>query len=209
MSELNLDKLYSIISNFVTREEFDTALGDNPSRCFVPFISKHTENMTLEQLKQITCTEWNNMAVEGIPHVSWNNGCWRDLYRAFVKSHNWRQRNYQDRWHETWYNHVITVWEGIGEDEGMVIIEDYSSPISFSSGGRTEYNYSIKKITEIDPEPTHIVTAISINRGNAYLFDQFAGTQEQCEDWVKNLYERGRHDGEVYTRMFPIDQPKR
>lgn len=209
MTDLNLDKLYSIISNLVTREAFDTALGDNPTRCFVPFISKHTEKMTLEQLRQITCTEWNNMAVEGIAHVSWDNGCWRDLYRAFVESHNWRQRNYQDRWNETWYSHVITTWEGTGVDEGMVIVEDHSSPILFSSGGRTTYGYSIKKVSEIKPEPTHVVISISIERGNAYLFDQFSGTQEECEDWVKNIYERGRHSGEVYTRMFHIDKPKR
>ena len=203
MSELNLDKLYSIISNLVTREEFDAALGDNPSRRFVPFISQHTEKMTLEQLRQITCTEWNNMAVEGIAHVSWDNGCWKDLYRAFVKSHNWRQRNYQSRWHETWYNHVITTWEGTGEDEGIAIIEDHSSPISFSSGGRTTYNYSIKKISEIDPEPTHVVTAISVERGNANLFDQFAGTQEQCEDWAADIHRQNRNNT-IYTRMFPI-----
>jgi len=209
MSELNLDKLYNIISNLVTREEFDVALGNCPSRNFVPFISKHTENMTLDQLHQITDSEWSNMAVEGIPHVSWDNGCWKELYRSYVQSHNWRQRNYQDRWNETWYNHVITIWEGTDDDEGMVIVEDHSSPVSFGSGGRTTYGYSIKKISEIEPEPTHVVTAISINRGNAYLFDQFAGTQEQCEDWVKRLYENGRHSGEVYTRMFPIDQPKR
>lgn len=203
MSELNLDKLYSIISNLVTREEFDTALGDNPTRRFVPFISKHTENMTLDQLRQITDSEWSNMAVEGIPHVSWDNGCWRDLYRAFVESHKWRQRNYQQRWYETWYNHVVTTWEGTGEDEGMAIVEYYRSPISFSSGGRTTYGYSIKKISEIKPEPTHIVTAISVARGNAHLFDQFAGTQEQCEDWAAEIHRRNRDEG-IYTRMFPI-----
>lgn len=203
MSKLNLDKLYSIISNLVTREEFDAALGDNPTRCFVPFISKHTENMTLEQLRQITDSEWNCMAVTGIPHVSWDDGCWRDLYRAFVESHKWRQRNYQDKWNETWYTHIVTTWEGTGEDEGMAIVEDYSSPISFSSGGSTRYTYNIKKISEIKPEPTHIVTAISVARGNAYLFNQFAGTQEECEDWAAEIHRRNR-DGRIYTRMFPI-----
>lgn len=208
MSELNLDKLYNIISNLVTREEFDAALGNCPSRNFVPFISKHTENMTLDQLRQITDSEWANMAVEGIPHVSWDNGCWRDLYRAFVKSHNWRQRNYQDKWYETWYNITVTTWEGTDEDEGMVIVERYSSPISFSSGGRTTYSYSIKKITEIKPEPTHVVTAICVHRGNANLFDQFAGTQEECEDWAAEIHRKNR-DESIYTRMFPIDNSER
>ncbi len=203
MSELNLDKLYNIISNLVTREEFDAALGHNPTRCFVPFISKHTEKMTLEQLRQITGGEWNNMAVEGIPHVSWDNGCWKDLYRAYVNSHNWKERNYKDKWNETWYYHIVTTWEGTGEDDGIVIVEDHRSPISFSSGGRTTYSYSIKKISEIDPEPTHIVIAVSVNRGNACLFNQFAGTQEQCEDWAAEIHRRTRDNG-IYTRMFPI-----
>lgn len=203
MSELNLDKLYNIISNLVTREEFYAALGDCPSRNFVPFISKHTEKMTLDQLRQITASEWSNMAVEGFPHVSWDNGCWKELYRAYVNSHNWKQRNYKEKWYETWYNIVVTTWEGTGEDEGMVIIERFSSPISFSSGGRTTYSYSIKKITEIKPEPTHVVAAISISHGNANLFNQFAGTQEECEDWAAEIHRRNNNKN-VYTRMFNI-----
>lgn len=211
MAEKDLDVLYGIISNLVTREEFDRALGDCPSRNFVPFISQHTENMTLSQLKEITCgRKWAYMAVTGIAHVSWEDNCWQDLYHAWLKTHNWRKRNYEEHWSETWYQHRVCTWDG--EDENGVkysIIEDYRSPSTWSSSCRSVYSYEIKLTSEVKPEPTHVVAAISIQNGNAYLFDQFAGTQEECEDWVKNLYERGRHSGDVYTRMFPIDQPKR
>lgn len=206
MSNMNLDKLYSIIANLVTREEFDTALGSCPERNFVPFISKHTKNMTLEQLRQITSGEWSNMAVEGMAHVSWQNGCWNKLYHAWVESHNWKKRNYIERWSETWYEHRVTTWEGVEDGVSYVIIEDYSSPALLSSGGSYTYSYEIKLASEVKPEPTHVVTAISIQNGNAYLFDQFAGTQEECEDWVKNIYERDRYSGEVYTRMFPLNK---
>lgn len=206
MSELNLDKLYNIISNLVTREEFNAALGNCPSRNFVSFISKHTENMSLEQLRTLTSNrDWAYMAVTGIAHVSWEDNCWQDLYHAWLKTHNWKKRNYEDNWSETWYQHRVCTWDG--EDENGVkysIIEDYCSPSTWSSSIKSTWSYDIKLTSEVKPEPTHVVAAISISNGNAYLFDQFAGTQEECEDWVKKIYEHNRHSGEVYTRMFNI-----
>lgn len=203
-NKAELDEFYSIISNLFEREVFDNLADENGSRDICPALAKKAGEMTLDQLRKVTAGKWRNMAISGIAHVSWENGQWKDLYRAFIDAHGMIKRDYVERWSETWYEHFVTTWTGTVDGEEIAIVEDYRRPISFSSSGGSTNYYDIKPLSEIEPEPDTLVALIYIENGNAYLNKQFAGSREECDEWATKELTNCRNSDSVHIRTFSL-----
>ena len=74
---------------------------------------------------------------------------------------------------------------------GVVLEIKVEDPISWSGSSRTHYH--IKIVSEFTPVPTHRAVILSVAENTkAYIADQFAGTLDECENWVaKNV--KGRY----------------
>lgn len=205
LTEESVNEFYNIISNLISREDFDKIAGINGSREIVYKLAEKAGDMTLDQLRKVTEGKWRNMAITGIAHISWEDGQWKELYMAFVKTHNMQQRKYVKKWSETWYQHTETTWTGTVDGEEIAIIEDYRCPSTFStfsSGGTITRYYNIKPISEIKSEPDTLVCLIRIEDGNAYLTNQFAGSREECDEWATEQIKHSR--GDVHIRTFSL-----
>lgn len=195
-----LSEFYEIISNLITREQYDAAVTKDGSRKICKLLSEKAADMTFEQLKEITCGRWRDMFIEGIAHISWCNGCYHNLFHAFFREHGFKQNKYVEHQPDgSWFTNDIRWFT----DGTYAVKEVYHSPVSFSSSCRSEYYYSIVDASEAPKDPTHIVTIIHVSdEGRIGICDQFAGTRDECELWADNYLYNYRGDRGYYTTRF-------
>lgn len=136
----------------------------------------HVKEFTAEQWKLITDCKYNQLFQDGSPHIDWNTDR-RDLCWVLIKDQCPCQT-----WSETWYDcrkYSIKTNDAILE----ITVED---PRPFSNS-RTHYYLRVAK--EFTPVPTHRAIIIGLGSDTrAYIGNQFAGTLDECENWVaKNV----------------------
>ena len=140
------------------------------------------------------------MFIEGIAHISWCNGCYHDLLRAFFKAHNFKCNNYVEHQPDgSWFANDIRWFT----DGTYAVKEVYHSPVSFSSSCRSEYYYSIVDASEAPKDPTHIVAIIEVSSdGRICVCDQFAGTLNECELWADRYMNNSRGGRILYATLL-------
>lgn len=186
-----IDEFYSIISNLIEREQFDKLVDEDGSRDIINYLSKSeiVKNMTIDQLKALNDYKWKNMFISGMPHIDWKNGDIRDLFNAFMKNHNFKERDYVALEEDgPWYENY-TYWY-IGEKYAIKAVNHKSKP--FTSSYSSEWYYTIVNVEEAPEEPDMCVVALAVCNGRAYLHSQFTGSQKDCELWEDEIIKKGR-----------------
>lgn len=142
----------------------------------------HVNEFTAEQWKVILDYKYGKLFQAGIPHINWRNE------REYIIYEIIRNLKPCRTWRETWYD--IQMYS-VKMPCGVVLEIKVEDPISWSGSSRTHYH--IKIASEFIPVPTHraVILAVADNT-KAYIADQFAGTLDECENWVaKNV--KGRY----------------
>lgn len=179
-----LDKFASLFPNI------DFSEVDSMYNQIEDLLVKHIDEFTVEQWKAICDWKYSDLFQDGIPHISWNTDR-SNLCLALIRN----MRPYKT-YDETWYE--VKVYS-IKTKECVLEVK-IESPRSFSSSSRT--HYYLKVTEEFKPVPTHRAIIIAIaSDTKAYITNQFAGTESECEDWVSN--QLGRRTGQ-YFKIMPI-----
>jgi hypothetical protein len=142
---------------------------------------EHVQEFTAEQWKVICDNKYNDLFQSGSPHIDWSTDRRRICQKLIYKERPCKT------WYETWSD--IRVYSIEMKDCVLEIKVD--EPRMWSSYSRTKYYL---KVTDVyTPAPTHRAVIFSIGPDTrVYISDQFAGTLNECEEWVsKNL--DGRH----------------
>ena len=85
-------------------------------------------------------------------------------------------------WSETWYK-----CEEYYIRDSVTIKVRVERPVAFSGGSLKVY---VSITDQAVPVPTHRAVIIKIRQNTeAYIHDQFAGSESECEDWVSEHIE--------------------
>ena len=154
----------------------------------------HLKELTREQWLVITSWKYSELFAIGVPHISWRDE--RELIIwELIKMYNLRPHT---TYSETWYSvKVYSVIMPNGTVLEMVIRE----PRTWGSGSRT--HYSLKVSEKFIPVPTHRAVLLQVGDDTrAYIKDQFAGSQEECENWIaKHLW----NEKKTFFKVMPIE----
>lgn len=132
---------------------------------------KHIKEFGPDQWKAIVNSKYNDLFQDGSPHFSWNTDRHAIVWELVEDQKPCRT------WRETWYDCRLYSVQ-MGETLLEIKIEE---PRTMS--GRTHYYLRIAE--EFIPVPTHRAVVIGIGSDTrAYISDQFAGTENECENWV-------------------------
>lgn len=136
----------------------------------------HLDTFTVEQWKVILDWKYNNLFQVGTPHISWRDEREYIIYEL-INKHSLRPCK---TWHETWYD--VRLYS-LRLPAGVILEMKIEDPISWSGSSRTRYN--IRIADEFIPVPTHRAVILAVaSDTKAYITDQFAGTLDECENWV-------------------------
>ena len=134
----------------------------------------HVNEFTAEQWKVILDWKYNDLFQVGIPHISWRDEREYIIYEVI------RNLKPCKTWNETWYS--VRKYS-VKMPCGVVLGIKIEDPISWSGSSRTHYNIDITD--EFIPVPTHRAVILKVGDDTrAYIANQFAGTLDECENWV-------------------------
>jgi hypothetical protein len=151
----------------------------------------HLKEFTREQWLVITNSKYNDLFAIGVPHISWRDERELIIWELINTYHLRPCATYS----ETWY--TVKVYS-VKMPNGTVLEMIVRDPRSWGSGSRT--HYSLRVSDKFVPVPTHRAVILSIGEDTeAYITDQFAGSQEQCEDWVAKKISKG-----CFFKIMPI-----
>ena len=157
-------------------------------RLLVPHVKEFTE----EQWKVILDRKYSNLFQLGTPHYSW-----RDERELLI------EELIEDlkpcaTWDSTWYR--VRKYS-VKTPTGVILEIEIEDPISWSGSSRTRYDIRIAE--EFIPVPTHRAAIIAVGSDTkAYITDQFAGTEDECENWVsKYISKNGKG---FFFKIMPI-----
>ena len=143
-------------------------------------LAPHVLEFSRNQWDAILNHKYDNLFQNGMPHVSWNTD--REyLYCALYKA--MKEPRPVKTWTETWDK---CAKYSVTTPTGTVIEMRESHPLvrGFDSYRRDRY-YLLVKDGPAEPVPTHCAVTIYYDKQDgAYLGKQFAGTFDQCVDWV-------------------------
>lgn len=157
-------------------------------------IAAHIADLTDEQWRAVFDWKYNELFQDGIPHMSWNTDR-STILNAILNAENKGVNGFEelnaDNWAETWVN-VRVKW--IKVPSGTVIKYKREDPRVWSSGSNTRYYGSIVEKEDVPRKATHCVVLLAVNGFNeAMIVDQYAGPQDECEDWlVKSVAKYGK-----------------
>ena len=157
-------------------------------------IAEHIADLTDEQWRAVFDWKYSELFQDGIPHVSWNTDRSKIL-NAILNAESKDIKGFEelnaDTWAETWVN-VRVKW--IRVPSGTVIKYKREDPRVWSSGSNTRYCGSIVEEKDVPRKATHCVVLLAVNGFNeAMIVDQYAGPQDECEDWlVKSVAKYGK-----------------
>lgn len=138
---------------------------------------KHIKEFTPEQWAVITDSKYSDLFQTGSPHINWNTDRHRICDALIANVYPCKT------WHETWYE--IRVYS---VQMGNTILEiKVEEPRVWSSYSMTRYRLSVAKV--FTPVPTHRAVILRIGSDTkVYIKDQYAGSLNECEEWVsKNI----------------------
>lgn len=138
----------------------------------------HIDEFTEEQWQAILNPRYNYLFQKGTPHYSWRTDR-EDL--AYEVIRRYKPRPYKT-WSETWYESRAY---SVRLKSGVILCIKVEEARTLS--GRNKV--CIYVADTFVPVPTH--RAVILHLGNdtkVYIADQFAGTLDECENWVaKNV----------------------
>ena len=137
----------------------------------------HIKEFSAEQWHAICDSKYNDLFQNGTPHYSWNIDR-AAICRALVRN-KMPYKTYSETWYDIEYYSI--------QMDGCVLEVKIEEPRSFSSSSRTRYFLKVDKV--FHPVPTHRAVILKIGSDTkVYIKDQFAGSLNECEEWVsKNL----------------------
>jgi len=140
----------------------------------------HLDTFTAEQWKAVLDSKYSDLFQTGSPHYNWNTDR-SYIIRKLLEKHGLRPCA---TWNETWYS--IRKYS-LKLPTGVILEMKIEDPISWTSSSGTHYH--IKIADEFIPVPTHRAVILGLgNDTRAYIANQFAGTLDECENWVaKNV----------------------
>lgn len=142
----------------------------------------HVTEFTREQWETILSSEFNALFQTGTPHINWRNDREHILYRLLEVYKPKPFNTYSETW---WDVREYSIQTATGVCLELTIKE----PRSFSGGS---YHYRIRIVEEVTPVPTHRAILIGISKDTtAHIVEQFAGTQDECENWVAKKLHNG------------------
>lgn len=170
--EFSQNLLDKFAANFPNIDFSDVDTGyDKTEELLLPHVAEFTQ----EQWETILSSEFNALFQTGIPHISWRNDREQILYRLLEVYKPKPFSTYSESW---WDVRKYSIQTATGVCLELTIEE----PRSFSGGS---CHYHIRIVKEVTPVPTHRAILIGINKDTrAYIKEQFAGTQDECENWV-------------------------
>lgn len=151
----------------------------------------HIEKFTAEQWKVILDRRYNDLFQVGTPHISWRDEK-EDIIYELINKYNLRPCK---TWNETWYK--VRKYS-VKMPCGVILEMKIEDPISWSGSSRTHYRIGIAD--EFIPVPTHRAVILGVaSDTRAYIADQFAGTLDECENWVAKNVKGG------FFKIMPIE----
>lgn len=160
---------------------------DQVERLLLP----HLDTFTKEQWETILDRKYSNLFQRGTPHISWRDERELIIYEL-INKHSLRPCK---TWHETWYN--VRKYS-VKMPCGVILEMKIEDPINWSGSSRTHYNIDITD--EFIPVPTHRAVILKVGDDTrAYIANQFAGTLDECENWVAKNVKGG------FFKIMPIE----
>lgn len=202
-----IDQFYNIIFNLIDRETFDTMVSVDGSRKIGPYLAKSdvASKMSIEQLQAINDHKWADMFIDGIAHVSWQNGVVHKVFNAFFEAHGWQRQTKVEEYSETWYTNKY-YWY-YHPDSDIAIKECYRSPNLFSSGcGGYTHSYGFYPISEMPAIPEMIAVSMAQKNGRVWIVDQFSGSKRDCDIWADKQIKDSRN---VFVRFVEFDNKRK
>lgn len=153
---------------------------DKTERLLLP----HVTEFTREQWETILSSEFDALFQTGSPSIYWSKDR-EHILRRLLEVYEPRPFNTHSETQRDVREYSIQTDTGVCLYLELVIEE----PESFS-GGR--YHYRIRIVEEVTPVPTHKAILIGISKDTtASILEQFAGTQDECENWVAKKLHNG------------------
>lgn len=148
-------------------------------------IANNMAKLTEAQWKAVFDRNFNELFQDGIPHMSWNT----DRHQIICRLIEYASRNQfgfkklcARTYDETWVE-VNEMWVQV--PCGTVVKCKVEEPHVWQSSSRTRYNGVVVAPEETPKKKTHIAILMACTRYcKAIIVDQFAGSQDECEDWI-------------------------
>lgn len=151
----------------------------------------HLDTFTVDQWKVILDRKYSNLFQTGMPHINWRTERERIIYEL-INKYSLRPCK---TWNETWYS--VRKYS-LKLPAGVVLEMKIEDPISWSGSSRTHYDIGIAD--EFIPVPTHRAVILAVAKDTkAYIAGQFAGTLDECENWVAKNVEGN------FFKIMPIE----
>lgn len=182
----NLPQLIEKFSKIFPTIDFNdvTSGYEQVERKLLPFL----DSFSKEQWETILSSEYNDLFQSGIPHISWSSD------RSMIVSQLTKDLKPYSTEDSTWYyikKYSVVTGTGVILD---ILIEE---PRSFSNGS---YHRHIRISDTFIPVPSHRAVIIAIGRDTrAFIKNQFAGTLNECENWVSENIKDG------FFKIMPIE----
>ena len=205
-NKAEIDEFYNMISNLIDRETFDTMVSENGSRQIGSYLAKGSvaSKINLEQLQAINDHKWANMFIDGIAHISWQNGVVTNIFDSFLDEHEWNRQTKVDQYVETWFTTKYFWYYKPGCD--VAIKEEYRYPNMIGSGsGSYTHTYSFHPIEEMPKVPEMIVIAMGQRNGRVWIVDQFCGSKNECDLWADKMLKKSG----VFVRFVEFDNNRK
>lgn len=137
----------------------------------------HIKEFTPEQWQVICDYTYDNLFQNGTPHYSWNTDR-ASICCALIKN-LMPYKTYSEFWYDIEHYSI--------QMNGCVLEVKIEEPRSFSSSSRTKYFLKVAEVYQ--PVPTHRAVILRIGSDTkVYIKDQYAGSLNECEEWVsKNI----------------------
>lgn len=136
----------------------------------------HLKEFTKEQWEVILSSKYSDLFQTGTPHISWRDD--RELIIQELIS-KFRLKPCAT-WDSSWYR---CRKYSLQLPNGVILEMNIEDPLVWGGGSRT--HYYIKFADKTIPVPTHRAVILGIAEDTrVYIKDQYAGTLNQCEDWI-------------------------
>jgi len=143
-------------------------------------LAPHVLEFTRKQWEIILDYHYSDLFQNGSPHYSWNTDR-EHLYHSLY--HAMKDPRPVKVWNETWdkcARYCVTTPTGVV----IELKEEHPHIHQFGSGREDHYKITVKDGPAEVP-PTHCAVVIGYDKQEgAYLGKQFAGTFDECVDWV-------------------------
>lgn len=184
--ENNISQLIEKFSKiFPTIDFSDITSGyEQVEKKLLPFI----DSFSKQQWEAILRSEYNDLFQSGLPHISWSTD------RSMIIFQLIKNLKPYSTGHSTWYD---TKKYSVVTRAGVILDISIEEPRSFSGGS---YHRHIHVSDTFIPVPSHRAIIIAIGQDTqAFIKDQFAGTLNECENWVS------KNAKDSFFKIMPIE----